>query len=186
LFLSRDDIDGEIAMRPWTLACAAAALLAAALWHLPAIAQRTAPPAAAAPAPAQTAAAAAPASAQPTAAQPAATSSAAPELLTFDEYRDFRMRYIDESEARLARELAATDLTAAQKASLERRKAYYDRQAAMPAAERDALFRARFDMIDTDHDGTIDSAELAAWRQKEREHYRELAAERAERAAVQH
>jgi hypothetical protein len=166
-------------MRPWTLACAAAALLAAALWHLPAVAQRTAEPAAAVPA-----------GAQPTAAQPAAkaaaVSSAAPELITFDEYRDFRMRYIDESETRLARELAATDLTAAQKASLERRKAYYDRQAAMPAAERDALFRARFDLIDTDHDGTIDSAELAAWRQKEHEHYRELAAERAERAAAQH
>ena len=155
-------------MRRWTLAAAAAALFAAALWHLPAVAQR-------APAPAPAAAdngAAKPATLQSTA-QPAA-----PGLITFDAYRDFRMRYINERRARLTGELSATDLSAAQKASLERRKAYYDRQAAMPDKERDALFRARFDQIDSDHDNTLDSAERAAWREKQREHYRQLAAER--------
>lgn len=169
-------------MRRWTLAAAAAALLAAALWHLPAVAQRAATPPAAAPA--------APAAAVAGAAQPgkapAAAGATAPELITFDEYRDFRMRYIEQSRARLARELAAGDLSAAQKASLERRKAYYDRQAAMSAAERDDLFRARFDLIDTDHDGTLDSAERAAWRAKQRAHYRDLATERAERSATEH
>jgi hypothetical protein len=191
-------------MRRWTLTAAAAALLAAAFWHLPAIAQRAAPAAVTAPAVPQTLAATAPAVNQTVAAPvpapaqtasapaavakpattPAAGSAAAPELITFDEYRDFRMRYIEESRARLTHELAATNLTAAQRASFERRKAYYDRQAAMPAAERDAMFHARFDEIDTDHDGTIDSAERAAWRQKQREHYRELAAERTQRTAA--
>jgi hypothetical protein len=155
-------------MRRWTLAAAAAALFAAALWHLPAIAQR-------APAPATAAAdsgAAKPGTPQSTA-QPAA-----PDLITFDAYRDFRMRYINERRARLTRDLSATDLSAAQKASLEGRKAYYDRLAAMPDKERDALFRTRFEQIDSDHDGTLDSAERAAWREKQREHYRELAAER--------
>ncbi|MGH7030303.1 MAG: hypothetical protein ACREEZ_07745, partial [Stellaceae bacterium] len=133
--------------------------------------------------------AASPATAVATAAQsgkaPAAAASGAAELISFDEYRDFRIRYIEQSRARLSRELAASDLSAAQKASLERRKAYYDRQAAMSAAERDELFRARFNLIDTDHDGTLDNAERAAWRAKQREHYRERATERAEPAAAQ-
>ncbi|HTV44962.1 MAG TPA: EF-hand domain-containing protein [Stellaceae bacterium] len=180
-------------MRRWTLVVAAIALAAAALWHLPAIAQH-APSAIAGPTPAAGAtppgadAAAAAKPAVPSAAPPAhaAGIAATPTAITFAEYRDFRMRYITQSQVRLTRELAASDLTAAQRASLERRKAYYDRQAAMSPAERDTLFRARFDQIDTDHDGTIDSAERAAWRQKQREHYRELAAERAQAAAVQH
>ncbi len=182
-------------MRQWTLAAAAAALLAAALWHLPAIAQRAATPMA--PAPAVTASAAPVAAAQTaatSAAAPAAATAApkapavvraAPELITFDEYRDFRMQYIEERRTALARDLSATDLSAAQKASLERRKAYYDRQAAMSAAERDGLFRGRFDQIDTDHDGTIDGAERAAWRARQRAHYRELAAERAQPSAAE-
>ncbi len=182
-------------MRRWTLAAAAAALLAAALWHLPAIAQRATPamapapaaPASAVPASAVPVHAATPAGPASAAGQPkaAAAAQAAPELITFDEYRDFRMQYIEQSRTRLARELSAPDLSAAQKASLDRRKAYYDRQAAMTAAERDGLFRARFDLIDTDHDGTLDGAERAAWRAKQREHYRELAAERAHPSAVQ-
>jgi hypothetical protein len=56
----------------------------------------------------------------------------------------------------------------------------------MPAGERDRLFHARFDQIDTDHDGMIDDAERAAWRDKQREHYRELAAERVGTQAVRH
>ncbi|MGH7047404.1 MAG: EF-hand domain-containing protein [Stellaceae bacterium] len=180
-------------MRRWSLAVAAIALAAAALWHLPAIAQHapSAIPGAASPAVANSPGAGAATAAKPatpSAASPttAAVAPTAPGLITFAEYRDFRMRYIAQSQARLTRELAASDLTAPERASLERRKAYYDRQAAMSPAARDALFHARFDQIDTDHDGTIDSAERAAWRQKQRAHYRELAAERAQSAAVQH
>ena len=158
-------------MRRWTLIAAAFALVGAALWHLPATAQHTAPE------PAQPAAAAA---------QPVRPRPVAPQLITFDEYRDFRLRNIGQRREQLARALAAPDLPAAQKGSLEARKAYYDRLAAMPADARDRLFRARFDQIDTDHDGLIDDAERTAWREKQREHYRERAADRAPAAADQH
>jgi hypothetical protein len=164
-------------VRRWTLIAAALALAAAALWHLPATAQHSV--AAPLPQPALTRPAAA------AAAQPAPPRPVAPQLITFDEYRDFRLRNIGQRREQLARALAAPDLSAAQKASLEARKAYYDRLAAMPADARDRLFRARFDQIDTDHDGLIDDAERAAWREKQREHYRELAADRAPAAADQ-
>ena len=52
-----------------------------------------------------------------------------------------------------------------------------------PVAERDRRFHQRFDEIDTDHDGKIDPAERAAWREKQRAYYRRL---RAERTAAQH
>jgi hypothetical protein len=83
------------------------------------------------------------------------------------------------SQAGLARQLASPGVSADDKARLERIKAYYDRLAALPAAERDRLFRVRFDQIDTNHDGKLDAAELAAWRTKQRQYYSELAAERA-------
>jgi hypothetical protein len=156
-------------MRPRTLSVAACALLGAALWHLPATAQHTAPAQTSAPVRPQPAAGAA---AKATAPQ------VAPQPITFAEYRDFRLRDIAQRRARLAQALAAPDLSPADKQSLEARKAYYDHLAAMPAAERDRLFRARFDQIDTDHDGTIDDNERAAWREKQREQYRELAAQR--------
>lgn len=143
-------------MRRWTLVAAPVILLAAAWWHWPAAAQR--------------------------AAQPAAVR----EMVTFDEYRDFRMHDLQQRQARLAQQLAATGLSAAEKASLERRKAYYDQQAAMPAEERDQLYRERFDQIDTNHDGKLDPEERAAWREKQREHYRQQAAERAGAASQQH
>jgi hypothetical protein len=142
-------------MRPWTIAVAAAALIAAAWWHLPAAAQR--------------------------AAQPGAS-----EAITFEEYRDFRLRDLAQRQARLARELAAPGLTASEKASLESRKAYYDQLAAMPEAERDQLYRERFDQIDTNHDGKLDVQERAAWREKQRENYRQQAAARARPAGEQH
>ncbi len=165
-------------MRRWTLAAAASALFAAALWHLPAIAQRVA-------APASTPVTATNAAATPTASPPAAQ-PAAPQLITFDEYRDFRMQNIGQRQVRLTEQLAAPNLSAADKASLEQRKAYYDRLAAMPAGERDAIFRARFDQIDTNHDGTIDAQERAAWREKQREHYRQVAADRVQSPTAQH
>lgn len=153
-------------MRPWTLAIAVSALLAAALWHLPATAQHASPTAAATSA------------ATPPAVSPKPP-NAAPERISFGDYRAFRLRDIARRQERLARALSAPDLSPAQKASLEQRKAYYDGLAAMPAGERDQLFRARFDQIDSDHDGVLDDAERAAWRVKERARYRALAAQRA-------
>ncbi|HXC12719.1 MAG TPA: hypothetical protein VNV39_07735 [Stellaceae bacterium] len=167
-------------MRRWTLAAAACALIAAAMWHLPATAQRTTQ--ADNPAPAVAPAA----SAKPAAVQPAAVQATSPELITFEAYRDFRLHDIAQRQARLARELAAPDLSASQKADLERRKAYYDGLAAMPADQRDQLFRARFDQIDINHDGVLDSAERAAWRDKQRAHYREAAAARSAADPDQH
>jgi hypothetical protein len=135
-------------MRRWTLGAAAVALLAAAWWHWPAAAQH--------------------------AAQPAAVS----ETITFDQYRDFRLRDLQQRQTRLARQLAAPGLSAAEKTSIERRKAYYDQLAAMPAEERDQLYRERFDQIDANHDGKLDPEERAAWREKQREHYREQSPDR--------
>lgn len=170
-------------MRRWTLAAAAAALLLAALWHLPATAQHAATADDPGAADVKSAAPSTPAksSASHVTARPIA-----PQLITFDEYRDFRMRDIAERQARLAHQLEASDLSATQKASLESRKAYYDRLAAMPADQRDQLFRARFDQIDTNHDGMIDETERAAWREKQRTHYRELAATRSQDNPAQH
>ena len=168
-------------MRQLTLIAAASAFCGAALWHLPATAQRTAAPQSPEPAIVQ------PATEQPAGAavgQP--PRPAAPQLITFDEYRDFRLHDIARRRARLAQALAAPDLSAADKESLQARKAYYDRLEAMSSAERDRLFHARFDQIDTDHDGMIDDAERAAWRDKQREHYRELAAEHPRAETGQH
>jgi hypothetical protein len=166
-------------MRRWTLGAAAAALLVAALWHLPATAQRTTPADNPEPAAAQSAA-------RQSAARPAAGRQVAPELITFDEYRDFRMRDIAQRQARLARDLENPDLSAAQKTGVESRKAYYDRLTAMPADQRDQLFRTRFDQIDTNHDGMIDETERAAWREKQREHYHDLRAARTGANPDQH
>lgn len=136
-------------MKGWTLLAVAAALAAAAWWNWPAVAQRASP-------------------------RPSGG-----DMITFDQYRDFRIRDLQQREARLTRQLAAPDLSTAQKASLERRKAYYDQLAEMPAAERDQLFRERFDQIDSNHNGELDPEERSAWREKQREHYRQQAAERA-------
>jgi hypothetical protein len=135
-------------MRGWTIAAAAAALLAGAWWQWPAVAQRAPEPA------------------------------AAGDVITFDQYREFRLRDLQQRQSRLERQLAAPGLSAAEKASIERRKAYYDQLAAMPAEERDQLYRERFDQIDTNHDGKLDPEERAAWRDKQREYYRQQAAER--------
>ncbi len=157
-------------MTRWTLIAAGTALFGAALWHLPATAQRTVPAQNAAPTLTQTAT-------PKIAANQPPLERVAPQLITFDEYRDFRVNDIAQRRARLTRALAATDLSAAEKTSLEGRKAYYDRLAAMPVDQRDRLFRARFDQIDANHDGMIDDAERTAWREKQREHYHEMAAE---------
>ena len=143
-------------MRPWTLAAAVAALVTAAWWHLPAAAQR------------------------------APTQPAASELITFEQYRDFRLHDLAQRQARLVRQLAAPGLTASEKTSLEDRKAYYDQLAGRPEAERDRLYRERFDQIDTNHDGKLDAQERAAWREKQRENYRQQAAARVQPTGGQH
>jgi hypothetical protein len=55
----------------------------------------------------------------------------------------------------------------------------------MPEAERDTIYRERFDEIDTNHDGALDLAERAAWREKQRENYRQQAAGRTQPAGGQ-
>ena len=159
-------------MRRWTLAAATLAVFGAALWHLPATAQLSPPPQEVPTSPL-------PATAAETSARPDQPKT---QPITFDEYRDFRLRDIAQRRARLAHELADTGLSAAVKANLEGRKAYYDRLATMPPADRDRIFRARFDQIDANHDGLLDLAERAAWHAKRREYYRELAVARDEPA----
>jgi hypothetical protein len=108
--------------------------------------------------------------AQPTA--PAAATPGADNPITFEQYRDWRLNFIERRQGELARQLAAADLSARQKARLEQVKAYYDWLAGLPEADRDRRFRERFDRIDANHDGTIDPDERAAWRDKQRVFYR--------------
>src|SRR5713226_2946714 len=100
----------------------------------------------------------------PTAAQAAATG----ETISFEQYREWRLNQIERRQAELAARLAAGDLTEQQKSRLHQVKSYYDWLAGLPDAERDRRFRERFDRIDSNHDGQIDEAERAAWRDKQR------------------
>ena len=143
-------------MRPWMIVAVAAALAATAWWQWPAAAQRAAEPA------------------------------NADQTITFEQYREFRLHDLQQRQTRLARQLATPGLSALERANIERRKAYYDQIAAMPDEERDQLFRERFDQIDIDHDGKLDPQERAAWRDKQREYYRQQAAERAHPNSEQH
>jgi hypothetical protein len=137
-------------MKAWILFAAAAAIVVAAVWwHWPASAQS------------------------------ASQAAIAGDAITFEQYREFRIRDLQQRQARLGRELAAAGLSAAERASLEQRKTYYDRLAAMPGEERDQLYRERFDQIDANHDGELDPTERAAWREKQRERYRQQAGDRA-------
>jgi hypothetical protein len=108
--------------------------------------------------------------AQPTTA--AAATAGTDNPITFEQYRDWRLNFIERRQSELALQLAAADLPARQKARLLQVKAYYDWLAGLPAADRDLRFRERFDRIDANHDGTIDQAERAAWRDKQRAFYR--------------
>ena len=110
--------------------------------------------------------------AQPAPATATTASAAAGSPITFAQYRDWRLNFIERRRTELAIQLEAKDLPAARKARLEQIKAYYDRFAGLPEADRDGRFRERFDRIDTDHDGTIDAAERAAWREERRSFYR--------------
>jgi hypothetical protein len=137
----------------WTRLAASTAI-AATLW-LPGEAARAASPGGDA--------------AQPAA--PAATIARADNPITFEEYRDWRLNFIERRQGDLASQLAAADLAAPQKARLEEAKAYYDWQAGLSESDRDRRFRERFDRIDANHDGQIDQTELAAWRDKQRAFY---------------
>src|SRR5437763_10343836 len=112
------------------------------------------------------------------AAQPAAPAETAPALpaasedkITFDQYREWRLRFIERRQTQLAAQLAAADLQPRQRTRLEQTKAYYDWFAGLPEADRDRRFRARFDQIDANHDGTIDHVERAAWHDKQSAFY---------------
>lgn len=108
------------------------------------------------------------------AAQPA--SAANDDKITFEQYRDWRNAFIERRRSELAMQLSAPGLAAARKARLEQVKAYYDWLAGLSEADRNRRFRERFDQIDTDRDGTIDAAERAAWRDKQRAFYRRTGA----------
>ena len=110
---------------------------------------------------------------------PAAEHSASVANITFAQYRDWRNAFNARRRDELARQLSQADLPAARKARLEQVKTYYDWLADLPQADRDRRYRERFDQIDTDHDGTIDPAERAAWRAKRSAYYR-----RADRGAA--
>jgi hypothetical protein len=91
--------------------------------------------------------------------------------ITFEQYRDWRVTFTDRRRSELAAQLSAADLPAERRARLEQSKSYYDWLAGLPEADRDARFRERFNRIDANHDGTIDGAERAAWRDKQRAFY---------------
>ena len=105
------------------------------------------------------------------AATPAPSDPGPADTITFDQYRDWRIHFIEERQIQIAAELAQKDVSAPRRTALERQKAYYDYFAAMPAADRDRLFRERFNEIDTNHDGVIDHTERAAWHEKQRAFY---------------
>ena len=106
------------------------------------------------------------------------STAAAGDVITFEQYRDWRLQFNERRLAQIAKRLAAPNLTAAEKDRLEQQKAYYEALAALSSAERDRRFHERFDLIDANHDGKIDPAERAAWREKQRERYRQRTAAR--------
>ena len=101
-----------------------------------------------------------------------ATADTAGDAVNFQQYRDWRLNLIERRRSELAMQLNASDVPAGQKSRLEHVKAYYDWLAGLPEADRDSRFRERFDRIDANHDGVIDAAERAAWRDKQRAFYR--------------
>jgi hypothetical protein len=117
-------------------------------------------------APVSTSHAAQPAAPAETAA--AALPAASEDKITFDQYREWRLRFIERRQTQLAAQLAAADLQPRQRTRLEQTKAYYDWFAGLGDAERDRRFRERFEQMDSNHDGVVDPAERAAWHEKQR------------------
>ena len=104
------------------------------------------------------------------AAQPAAPDGSG-DAVSFEQYRDWRLNFIERRQSELAIELAAADLPAQQKARLLQSKAYFDWFAGLPGADRDRRFRERFNRIDANRDGQLDPDERSAWRDKQRAFY---------------
>jgi hypothetical protein len=119
----------------------------------------------------------------PAQAAPASTDTVSTETISFDQYRDWRMHFIEERQTQISAQLAEKGLTADRRAALERQKAYYDFFAGMSPAERDRRFHQRFDEIDTNHDGIIDQSERTAWHEKQRAFYERPNSYRRETAA---
>jgi hypothetical protein len=115
---------------------------------------------------------------------PAALPAATADSITFDQYRDWRLRFIEQRQTQLAAQLTAADLQPRQRARLEQAKSYYDWFAGLAEAERDRRFRERFDQIDANHDGVIDPAERTAWHDKQRAFYGSRRTVSAEPAAA--
>jgi hypothetical protein len=110
--------------------------------------------------------------------------AAVSDKITFAQYRDWRNAYNERRRSELAVQLSKADLPAAQKARVQQVKAYYDWLAGLSEADRDKRYRERFDLIDTDHDGTIDTTERAAWRDKQRAFYRRAVTRQPDTAAA--
>ena len=102
---------------------------------------------------------------------PAANPAANAEEITFEQYRDWRLTAMDRRRSELAMQLSGSELPERQKARLQETKAYYDWLAGLSETDRDRRFRERFDRIDANHDGKLDAAERAAWRDKQRAFY---------------
>jgi hypothetical protein len=91
--------------------------------------------------------------------------------ITFEQYRAWRLAAMERRLSEIDMQLGAPDLSAACKARLEETRGYYKWLAGLPEAERDKRFRERFNRIDANHDGIIDAAERAAWRERQRAYY---------------
>ncbi len=107
----------------------------------------------------------------PAAAAPPSAPSANAEEITFEQSRDWRLTAMERRRSELAVQLSGSDLADRQKTRLQETKSYYDWLAGLPEGDRDHRFRERFDRIDANHDGKIDAAERAAWRDKQRAFY---------------
>lgn len=91
--------------------------------------------------------------------------------ITFEEYRNWRLAAMERRLSEIEVQLSAADLPALRKTRLEETRAYYKWLAKLPETERDRRFRERFEHIDTNHDGVIDTGERAAWRERQRAYY---------------
>src|SRR5947199_8454390 len=68
------------------------------------------------------------------AAEPAPPAGA-DESISFEQYRDWRLNFIERRQTQLAMQLSAADLPVRQKARLEQVKGYYDWMAGLPDAD---------------------------------------------------
>jgi len=121
--------------------------------------------------------------AMPALAAPPGAAATADDPITFEQYRDWRLTAAERRRSEVAVRLSAADLTAQQKSRLEETRAYYDWLVRLSDADRDRLFRERFDRIDANHDGKLDADERALWRDKQRAYYKRDRAPRQEAAA---